>query len=209
MNCEEAEAIGAQIHKTLDNVNLTDAKIKKKDQLCSLYILTKSVQVSEKSQVYVSPTVLFTRLAAIAQREDVEQYFAFELTNQPQALFKDGLMRKPDKSSLRKVLLPDEMKIPASRLHGKYVLDGGALLHRVHWAKGTKFGEIAQVYVKNYVRQTYGSAFVIFDGYSTELSTKSHEHMRRTGSKGSSMNVMIKDDNEVPYNKERFLSNTM
>ena len=199
MNCEEVEAIGAQIHKTLDNVNLTDAKIKKKDQLCSLDILTKSVQVSEKSQVYVSPTVLFTRLAAIAQREDVQQYFAFELTNQPQALFKDGLMRKPDKSSLRKVLLPDEMKIPASRLHGKYVLDGGALLH---WAKGTKFGEIAQVYVNNYVRHNYGSAFVIFDGYSTELSTKSREHMRRTGSKGSSMNVMIKDDNEVPYNKE-------
>ena len=154
MNCEEAEAIGAQIHKTLDNVNLTDAKIKEKDQLCSLDILTKSVQVSEKSQVYVSPTVLFTRLAAIAQRENVEQYFAFELTNQPQALFKDGLMRKPDMSSLRKVILPDEMKIPASRLHGKYVLDGGALLHRVHWAKGTKFGEIAQVYVNNYVRQT-------------------------------------------------------
>ena len=58
-------------------------------------------------------SVPFTRLAAIAQREkDVEQYFAFELTNQPHALFKDGLMRKPDKS--RKVLLLDEMKIPAS-----------------------------------------------------------------------------------------------
>ena len=54
----------------------------------------------------MSSTVLFTRLAAIAQREeDVEQYFALELTNQPQALFKDVLMRKPDKSSLRKVLL--------------------------------------------------------------------------------------------------------
>ena len=156
---------------------------------------------------YVSSTVLFTRRCNCAEREeDVEQYFALELTNQPQALFKDGLMCKPDKSSLRKVLHPDEMKMPSSRLHGKYVLGGGALLHRVHWAKWTKFNEIAQVSV-NYVRHNYGSAFVIFDGYSTELSTKSHEHMRRIGSKGSSMNMMIKDDNEVPYNKERFLSN--
>ena len=208
VNCEDAEAIGARIHKMLDNVNLAEAKIKKKDQLSSLDSLTKMVKVSEKNSVCVNPTVLFTRLAAIAQREEnVEQYFAFELTNHPQALFKNGLMRKPDKSALRKVLLLERMRISTDRLVGKYVLDGGALLHRVHWSKGTKFAEIAEVYMK-YVRCNYGSAIVIFDGYSERLSIKSDGHARRAGSKGSSMNVVIKEDNEDPYNKERFLSNT-
>ena len=208
VNCEDAEAIGALIHGMLDNVNLTKAKIKKKDQLSSLDSLTKMVRVGEQSSVCVNPTVLFTRLTAIAQREEnVEQYFAFELTNQPQALFKNGLMRKPDKSSLRKVLLPEEIRISVDRMDGKFVLDGGALLHRVHWVKGTKFIEIAEVYA-NYVRRNYGSAIVIFDGYSARSSIKSDEHTRRTGSKGSSVNVIIKEDNEVPYNKERFLSNT-
>ena len=204
VNCEDAEAIGARIHKMLDNVNLAEAKIKKKDQLSSLDSLTKMVKVSEKKSVCVNPTVLFTRLAAIAQREEnVEQYFAFELTNHPQALFKNGLMRKPDKSALRKVLLLEEMRISTDRLVGKYVLDGGALLHRVHWSKGTKFAEIAEVYVK-YVRRNYGSAIVIFDGYSERSSIKSDEHARRAGSKGSSMNVVIKEDNEVPYKKKDF-----
>ena len=51
----------------------------------------------------------------------------------------------------------------------KYVLDGGALLHRVHWVKGMKFAEIAEVYI-NYVRHNYGSAIVIFDGYHSATS---------------------------------------
>ena len=54
-----------------------------------------------------------------------------------------------------------------------------------------------EVYV-NYVRHNYGSVIVIFDGYNDE-------HMRWTGSKGSSMNVVIKEGNEVPYSKERYI----
>ena len=51
-------------------------------------------------------TILFSRLVAIAQKEDdVEQQFAFELTPEPTELFKDGMMRKPQKATLRKHLL--------------------------------------------------------------------------------------------------------
>ena len=78
----------------------------------------------------MNSTRLFTRLAAIAQREeDVEQYFDFELTSLPQALFKNDLIRKPDKSTLRKVLLTDAMMCSEDTVRGIYVLDGGALLH--------------------------------------------------------------------------------
>lgn len=54
--------------------------------------------------------MLFTRLVAIAQREkkDIEEFFAFELTQEPISLFKHGLMRKPDKPSLRRAVMKDD-----------------------------------------------------------------------------------------------------
>ncbi|KAG1668548.1 Protein FAN [Nymphon striatum] len=119
-------------------------------------------------------------------------------------------MRKPDKASLRKVLLTEEIQCSANEvmeITGKYVLDGGALLHRVHWVKGIKFNEVAKAYV-NYIRRNYGSAFIVFDGYDSPESIKSNEHLRRAGSKGSTPNIIITENNEVPYTKERFLSNS-
>ncbi|KAG1665078.1 hypothetical protein GQR58_019552 [Nymphon striatum] len=211
VNCENAESIGECIQKSIDEVNFTEAKIKKKDQLCNLNMMTSSIKIGRKNPICVNPTLLFTRLAAIAQREeDVEQYFDFELTTRPQSLFKNELMRKPDKASLRKVLLTEEIQCSANEvmeITGKYVLDGGALLYRVHWVKDIKFNEVAKAYV-NYIRRNYGSAFIVFDGYDSPESIKSNEHLRRAGSKGSTPNIIITADNEVPYTKERFLSNS-
>ena len=176
--------------------------------LCNNFFSVRSVKIDAKDPICVNPTLLFTRLVALAQREeDIEPNFDFELTKYPMSLFKDNLMRKPDKSSLRKVFLPENSKHPAEVASSKYVLDGGALLHRVHWVKGMKFKEVGKAYV-DYVRRNYGSTYIIFDGYDDSTSIKSNEHMRRTGSKGSAQNVIIRDENEVPYSKERFLSNT-
>jgi hypothetical protein len=147
------------------------------------------------------------RLAAVAQREDdVEDYFDYELTNFPLSLFKNQMMRKPDKASLRKVLLPEENQHSSDNLTGEYVIDGGALLHRVHWSKGMQFKSIGDEYV-NYVRRNYGLAFVVFDGYEETMSVKSTEHERRAMKNRSSCDVVISEENEVPYTKERFLSN--
>ena len=112
-------------------------------QLKSLDSLTKLIHISGQKALHLNPTVLFVRLAAVAQREeDVEDYFDFELTNYPLSLFKDGIMQKPDKASLRKILLPDEHHHLFEDLSGEYVIDGGALLHRVHWSKGMTFEAI-------------------------------------------------------------------
>ena len=61
---------------------------------------------------YVSTVI---RLAAIAQQDDVEQYFTYDLKLDPMALFKNKLMRKPDKAALRNVLLTEEIDIPAKQ----------------------------------------------------------------------------------------------
>ncbi len=51
---------------------------------------------------------LFSRLIAIVQREeDMTPYFRYELTPIPTSLFKDGVMRKTQKSQLAKLLTSD------------------------------------------------------------------------------------------------------
>ena len=137
----------------------------------------------------------------------MEQYFEFELTLRPQALFKNDLMRKPDESSLRKIHLTVHMMCLEDDVNGVYVLDGGALLHRVHWIKGARFKEVILAYV-NYVRKNYGNCFIVLDGYESATSIKSNEHARGVATNGSSPDITIREDNEVPYSKERFLANT-
>ena len=114
---------------------------------------------------------------------------------------------KTDKASLWKIILPEEIQSPNKNFTGTYVVDGGALLHRVTWSKGMKFKDIASEYSK-YIIRNYELACIVFDGYDDALSLKSTEHQRRTMKNGSSRSVVICEENESPYTKERFLSNT-
>ena len=120
--------------------------------------------------------MLFTRLSALAGREDnVEKYFEFELTSYPMSLFKDGVMRKPEKASLRNLLLTKET---VSKCCTKKVIDGGALLHRVYWPGNVTYRVLLAHYV-NTVRNIYGTCHIVFDGYGIP-SIKDHEHARRS-----------------------------
>jgi len=56
-----------------------------------------------------------------------------------------------------------------------YVLDGGSLIHRVKWTKGTTYGLIANGYA-DFVVRNYGKATVVF---SDEPSIKDSTHQRR------------------------------
>ncbi|XP_066924439.1 uncharacterized protein [Clytia hemisphaerica] len=207
VNCDDAENVGKKIQSQLDDVVFTEAKFLKKDLLVPLDHLTNEpLDVDSKDLVSVNPTLLFTRLAAIAEREEnVEQFFDYELNHQALSLFKNGLMRKPDKAALKKSLLPEKDATTMNVAQMQHVLDGGALLHRVPWSKGTRFDEVAKAYV-SYVRRHYGKARIVFDGYEDPMSIKASEHIRRS-SKGSSRNINVIPDNNVPYSKERFLSN--
>ena len=62
----------------------------------------------------------------------------------------------------------------------QYVLDGGALLHRIPWARGSTYDSVCQMYVR-YVTQKYGAAVIVFDGYKDEPTTKDATQQRRTG----------------------------
>ena len=156
--------------------------------------------------------MLFTRLAAIAQSDDnVEQYFEYEMTPASMSLFKNNLMRKPDKASVRKTILGNDQSYLKDTDQWKpdfnnciFSVDGAALLNRVRFKKGMKFKEIAMLYV-NYVRRNYRSSYIIFDGYRT-ATPKASEHKRRQEGKKAQA-VIIDEENEVPYSYAEFLMN--
>ena len=132
-------------------MEITKCKIKRNDQIKPLIYLQNKINFNGQ-QIVFNPAILFTRLAAVAQREreDIEEFFSHELTQEPMSLFSKGLMRKPDKPSLRKALMKDEDPVTKDQLDADsiFVVDGCALLHRVRWMKGTTFEELCTICAK-------------------------------------------------------------
>ena len=108
INCDSIEEVGANIQEKLNNIHVTEASLKRKDQVRSLNHLQPAIQIEKK--IYIDPMKLFSRLIAIVQREeDMIPYFSYELTAIPTSLFKDGAMRKTQKSQLAKIVTSDEL----------------------------------------------------------------------------------------------------
>ena len=92
----------------------------------------------------------------------------------------------------------------------KVVLDGGALLHRVQWTKGTTFSEITNNYL-GHIRNLVGNTIdkddvnIVFDGYLTS-STKDHCHLKRCPLK--SMKQLVEPGKKLETKKQVFLANS-
>ena len=67
----------------------------------------------------------------IDRGDDLTDCFDYELTREPTSLFKDGLMRKPNKAQLGRELVKNSEILRENSENTTYVLDEGALLHRV------------------------------------------------------------------------------
>ena len=106
-------------------------------------------------------------------------------------------MRKPNKTALQNALLTDKLDIPAKQ-GTSYVIDGGALLHPVHWVKDMKFCVIRKQHVC-YVRRNYGSVSIVFDSYDNQMSIKSSEYVRRSALKGSTPHIKRSEHNQNLY----------
>lgn len=205
INCDETELVGSIIQENLDDVSVAAASIKRSEQVRTLGYLTTGVKIG-KHRVVIDPTLLFTRLIAIAQREDnIEKYFEFELTVVPTSLFKETALRKPTKSQLANVITDGvELSQSANDKEATLVLDGGALLHRVKWQKNGTYKDIAYQYIR-YVDARYGKCVIVFDGYGQEPSIKDHEHQRRVVK--TCADIHLTECTQVHNNQEVFLSN--
>ena len=104
VKCDQTEQVRAKIHKQLDKMHVKDASIKRNDQVQSLDHLYPDIQV-DKQKVHINPTLLFSRLIAIVQREkDMAPFFNYEFTTIPTSLFKDNSLQKTDKAQLARDL---------------------------------------------------------------------------------------------------------
>ena len=61
INCDDAETVGENIQKSLDNVTVEEAKIPKNDQIKTLDILQTGIVIDSET-LYVDPLILFTML---------------------------------------------------------------------------------------------------------------------------------------------------
>ena len=148
-------------------VPFSDIVLKKIDRAKTLSDVNCKGSVGKK-KLSIDSTILFSRLLIIMQRSpNMEPYFSYELTSEPSALFKDGALRKADKSVLARELKKSLKADSTPTEPKKYVIDGGWLLHRVKWQKGFLYSEIINQYV-DYVTRHYGvNVVIVFDGYGT------------------------------------------
>ena len=177
INCDETEVVGMKVHKQLDKVSVIDASIKRKDQVYSLDHLLPGIQV-DKKKIHINPTLLLSGLIAIVQREeDMALFLCYELTTFPTSLFKNNALRKNDKSQLARNL-KNNVEPSTRSIRAEYVLDGGALIHKVKWAKKGTYQDIMKQ-CASYVCAKYGTCNITFDGYQDGPSIKDHKHQRR------------------------------
>ena len=109
--------------------------MKRTEKVHTLIHLTKGIKVDQDT-VHVEPLILFSRLLVLLERcEDTTPYSQYELTPFPTSLFKHSVMCKPNKSVLGSSLTSGVTTV-ITEIDTSYVLDGGALLHRVRWLAG-------------------------------------------------------------------------
>ena len=207
VNVDQAKEIGMKILDDMDGQNVATYTFRKKNQVITMGKKT-AIPVGN-DYIQIDPQLLFQRLITAGERcGELPLLFRFEMCAYPPALFDSpGSMKTSSKSILADALWntvgEDLVEIPDDV---SYVLDGGALLHRIPWTQGVTFGEITDSYVK-YVTMKHGSrATIIFDGYQNGPSTKDQTHQRRAKDyKGALVNFTL--DMRLNMKKEVFLSN--
>ncbi len=206
VNVDNAHQVGAKIVKSLTGKNVIEHSFKKKDQAVTL-ASRSSIKINDET-IQVDTQLLFQRLiTAGMQTDELPDLFTHEMCSYPPALFEGRDMPRPaNKSALADAIWA---LVPASNCeipgNVQYVLDGGYLLHRLPWPRAATYQQICDSYVR-YVKQKYGQAIIVFDGYNSGPSTKDCAHHRRLkGHIGAQVNFV--GDMVVHSKKEDFLSN--
>ena len=196
---DQSKSVGESILKKITGENVYTCSFKRKD--VSVTMASKvSVKVGGKD-IQIDPNLLFQRLATLSNVEDDKKYvFSFELCSFPASLFQSqSLPRLANKAALADHLwtllteLNDQESVfELNEDHLKFVVDGGALLHKIPWPKNKSYTDLCLLY-SHYLKNKYGNPTVVFDGYETGPTIKDAAHIRRNSnvSKQFSSNQII------------------
>ena len=201
LSCDKSEEVGEKIQKEMTGMPFGEVSLKQKNQVTTLQSLHSTIKVG-KDKVTIDPLTLFLRLIVIVQKkpdEEITDYFRYELSPFPLSLFKDGIMRAPNKSKLKSFLIQNTEKAEPSPY--KSIADGGALLWCCNWRRNESFDDILKRYVT--FLKSLKIDIIVLDGYSA--STKDCTHNKREIK--SSNTVEITEKILCPTDRTSFLSN--
>ena len=214
MNVDNAFERGENTLSSMAGKSVLLHVFKRKDQVTTLGVKS-SIKVDGQT-IQIDPQLLFHRLVIASKSfEENKSYFAFELCTFPTSMFESPhMLRQPQKSLLAEAIwnmvYPKEESVSAPssvNSTAKYVLDGGALLHRIPWPKGSPtYKEVCMVYC-DYVTRKYGHALIIFDGYES-ANTKDMVHKKHSSGKISNQ-INFTEEMKVIVKKEVFRTNTV
>ena len=209
VNVDVVCSVGQKILDDMIGHNVLEYVFKKKSQVVTLEART-SVQTGKES-ISIDPLLLFQQLVTVGKQDnDLCEVFKHELCSYPPSLFETtNVLLAPNKSTLAdamwKQLPSDSSDLSSVPKDVQYVLDGGALLHRISWKVGETYDEICCHYI-HYVTSKYKQAIIVFDGYESGPSTKDVMHERRSKS-NISVAVHFTSDMTCSMKKDEFLSN--
>ena len=133
--------------------NIFTCSFSRKDM--SITMASKSSVKVGGEDVQIDPNLLFQRLAALSNGEDAKKdIFSFELCSFPASLFESALLpRLAHKAALAEhlwTLLSDQnvkdTKFELSEEFIRFVIDGGALLHKLTWLKNVSYNSLCSLY---------------------------------------------------------------
>ena len=206
VNADLAKSVGEKILSSMNAKCAADYSFKRDAQ--SVTMASKSSVKIDSDHVQVDPQLLFQRLVIACDNSQLKELFQYELCTYPTALLDSPFtLRQPQKPALADALCAKLSPAAKTQPEGdvQYALDGGALLHRVPWPRGSQtYKEICNLYC-TYVCRKYGSAIVVFDGYN-EISAKYTTLQRRVSGKVAPT-VSFTENMPVTLKKENFLSN--
>ena len=130
IDCDQTEEIGKIINEKFDEISFSNSSIKRKEQVKSLEELKVGLKL-DKETIYVDPSVFFSRLLLMIEREQrTIEYFRYELTPVPTSIFEDGMMTKSAKSLLMKAVTTNVPR-HVSYVSPVYILNSGAVLREI------------------------------------------------------------------------------
>ena len=211
VNVDDAKTVGEKILKSMIGQDVFQLSFKRKDQAITLES-DKGVKINGET-FQVDPQLLFQRLIAVKDRlSSQEDVFTYELCSHPSSLFANSVLpREANKPELANAIfekVSKDQSTQPSKPNGnvQYVVDGGALLHRIPWTRGKTYQEIIDGGCE-YVKKHYGNAIIVFDSYDAQQpSTKDVTHLRRNGGvEGPAVSVSLNMISKLK--KAAFLSN--
>ena len=157
--------------------------------------------------VAIDPNILWHRLSlVIKDNTERESCFSYELAQEPTSIFKQGMMRKTQKSQIGIIIKDGIEKINDSPDDSFFVIDGGYLLRKVVWPASVTYGQVCSEYVDYVIRHFGSNSIVVFDGYeSLGNNTKFHEQCQRV-STVNAREVIFDLDMEAAANQKKFLA---